>query len=494
MANRRYESVQSYLFKNRNNKINAQQFFERIDSVEAQIIKNSIHNDTIVLTKDVILNLLKLANDVFDKTAYMYVDDNDLSRYYNVLTKMKRIVIGVSNAEQKQSLFDTIAYIEQALNSGGTVNDNEMTMLIADFYDVYSNYNMPQALPRNRTFQPSSEPVATVPIPPPPPMSSVSVPPTKVPIPPPMPSEPPLNDRQMLLEAIKDEKNRSRVKTPTSKIELAPPATIVVESNPESESNKSMPPPPPPPPPPTPPLASSTPLQPSLTSEKTTTPLPSSTPPTITDVLSELKSGTIRLKPTRPRPNIIETPKSANMIVNVLADAMNKRRVVMAKSSSEEMSNDDDWDDNRSDRAKTYDVKYVQTLFNVFTSSQVYVNENDDKINKILNDVQSLLQEKTPTNIDKARLLLQDLANSVSLKENLLDNPSALLETNPLFKTNPSLFYKSVEDLIFKFKYQDAENHLVFALTYAPKEYKLKELLSNVKKLSLSQQRTESTA
>lgn len=187
------------------------------------------------------------------------------------------------------------------------------------------------------------------------------------------------------------------------------------------------------------------------------------------------------------------------MIADVLADTINRRRVAMAKSSSEATSNDEGWDDddNRPNKANTPDVKYVQALFNVFTSSQLYTNDSDErntKAHNILNDVEPLLQNKTQTNIDKARLLLQDLASFVALSENPLDSPAIGSEKQPLFETNRNLFYKSIEDLIFKFRYKDAENHLIFALTYHPKDYKFNELLKYVQQLSVNQQRTESSA
>ncbi|AAA66639.1 viral capsid associated protein [Autographa californica nucleopolyhedrovirus] len=543
MTNRRYESVQSYLFNNRNNKIDAHQFFERVDTAEAQIIKNNIYDNTVVLNRDVLLNILKLANDVFDNKAYMYVDDSEVSRHYNAVVKMKRLVIGVRDPSLRQSLYNTIAYIERLLNIG-TVNDSEITMLIADFYDLYSNYNIelppPQALPRSRrpsVVQPAApapvptivreqtkpeqiipaapppppSPVPNIPAPPPPPPPSMS----ELPPAPPMPTEPqpaaPLDDRQQLLEAIRNEKNRTRLRpvkpktAPETSTIVEVPTVLPKETFEPKPPSASPPPPPPPPPPPAPPapppmvdLSSAPPPPPlvDLPSEMLPPPAPS-----LSNVLSELKSGTVRLKPAQKRPQSEIIPKSSttNLIADVLADTINRRRVAMAKSSSEATSNDEGWDDddNRPNKANTPDVKYVQALFNVFTSSQLYTNDSDErntKAHNILNDVEPLLQNKTQTNIDKARLLLQDLASFVALSENPLDSPAIGSEKQPLFETNRNLFYKSIEDLIFKFRYKDAENHLIFALTYHPKDYKFNELLKYVQQLSVNQQRTESSA
>ncbi|ABE68394.1 ORF1629 capsid protein [Plutella xylostella multiple nucleopolyhedrovirus] len=543
MTNRRYESVQSYLFNNRNNKIDAHQFFERVDTAEAQIIKNNIYDNTVVLNRDVLLNILKLANDVFDNKAYMYVDDSEVSRHYNAVVKMKRLVIGVRDSSLRQSLYNTIAYIERLLNLG-TVNDSEITMLIADFYDLYSNYNIelppPQALPRSRrpsVVQPAApapvptivreqtkpeqiipaapppppSPVPNIPAPPPPPPPSMS----ELPPAPPMPTEPqpaaPLDDRQQLLEAIRNEKNRTRLRpvkpktAPETSTIVEVPTVLPKETFEPKPPSASLPPPPPPPPPPAPPapppmvdLSSAPPPPPlvDLPSEMLPPPAPS-----LSNVLSELKSGTVRLKPAQKRPQSEIIPKSSttNLIADVLADTINRRRVAMAKSSSEATSNDEGWDDddNRPNKANTPDVKYVQALFNVFTSSQLYTNDSDErntKAHNILNDVEPLLQNKTQTNIDKARLLLQDLASFVALSENPLDSPAIGSEKQPLFETNRNLFYKSIEDLIFKFRYKDAENHLIFALTYHPKDYKFNELLKYVQQLSVNQQRTESSA
>nr|WRK23259.1 orf1629 [Bombyx mori nucleopolyhedrovirus] len=544
MTNRKYESVQSYLFNNRNNKIDAHQFFERVDTAEAQIIKDNIYDNTVLLNRDVFLNILKFANDVFDNKAYMYVDDSEVSRYYNAVVKMKRLVINVRDPSLRQSLYNTIAYIERLLNIG-TVNDSEITMLIADFYDLYSNYNIelppppPQALPRSRrpsVVQPAAPaPVPTIvreqtkpeqiiipaappppssvpnipapppPPPPPPPPSSMS----ELPPAPPMPTKPqpaaPLDDRQQLLEAIRNEKNRTRLrpvkpKTVPETNTIIEVPTTVLPKEPKPPSASPPPPPPPPAPPAPPPMIdlSSAPLQPPLVdlpAEMLPPPAPS-----LSNVLSELKSGTVRLKPAQKRPQSEIIPKSSttkNLIADVLVDTINRRRVAMAKSSSEATSNDEGWDDGGNNRPNAPDVKYVQALFNVFTSSQLYTNDSDEKNTKahnILNDVESLLQNKTQTNIDKARLLLQDLASRVVLSENPLDSPAIGLQKQPLFETNRNLFYKSIEDLIFKFRYKDAENHLIFALTYHPKDYKFNELLKYVQQLSVNQQRTESNA
>ncbi|ABL75954.1 ORF1629 [Maruca vitrata nucleopolyhedrovirus] len=539
MANRRYESVQSYLFNNRNNKIDAGQFFECVDTAEAQIIKNSIYDKTILLNRDVLLNILKLANDVFENKAYMYIDDSKVSRHYNTVIKMKRLVIGVRDASLRQSLYDTIAYIERLLNVG-TVNDNEIAMLIADFYDLYSNYNIetppppppPQALPRSRrpsvVLQPAAPAVAepaAIPPPPLPSMSNIPAPPPPPPPPPPplqpplsmseLPPAPPMSTtepkptldiRQELLEAIRNEKNRTRLKPIKSK--TVPGTVPELTANLTKDLFEPKPlftPPPPPPPPPPPGL---TPPAPPPMIDLSSAPPPAQLPPaqplpqpapSISDVLSELKSGTVRLKPSQKRPQSDVIPKSSttNLIANVLADTINRRRVAMAKSSSEATSNDEDWDDGRSNKAYSPDIKYIQTLFNVFTSSQLYTNDYDErntKAHNVLNDVEALLQDKTQMNIDKARLLLQDLASIVSLSENPLDNPVTDSEKQPLFETDRNLFYKSIEDLIFKFRYKDAENHLIFALTYHPKDYKFNELLKYVQQLSINQQRTQSSA
>lgn len=496
-----------------------------------------------MLNRDVLLNILKLANDVFDNKAYMYVDDSEVSRHYNAVVKMKRLVIGVRDPSLRQSLYNTIAYIERLLNIG-TVNDSEITMLIADFYDLYSNYNIelppPQALPRSRrpsVVQPAApapvptivreqtkpeqiipaapppppSPVPNIPAPPPPPPPSMS----ELPPAPPMPTEPqpaaPLDDRQQLLEAIRNEKNRTRLRpvkpktAPETSTIVEVPTVLPKETFEPKPPSASPPPPPPPPPPPAPPapppmvdLSSAPPPPPlvDLPSEMLPPPAPS-----LSNVLSELKSGTVRLKPAQKRPQSEIIPKSSttNLIADVLADTINRRRVAMAKSSSEATSNDEGWDDddNRPNKANTPDVKYVQALFNVFTSSQLYTNDSDErntKAHNILNDVEPLLQNKTQTNIDKARLLLQDLASFVALSENPLDSPAIGSEKQPLFETNRNLFYKSIEDLIFKFRYKDAENHLIFALTYHPKDYKFNELLKYVQQLSVNQQRTESSA
>nr|WRK23397.1 orf1629 [Bombyx mori nucleopolyhedrovirus] len=550
MTNRKYESVQSYLFNNRNNKIDAHQFFERVDTAEAQIIKDSIYDNTVLLNRDVFLNILKFANDVFDNKAYMYVDDSEVSRYYNAVVKMKRLVINVRDPSLRQSLYNTIAYIERLLNIG-TVNDSEITMLIADFYDLYSNYNIelptpppppPQALPRSRrpsVVQPATpapvptivreqtkpeqiipaappppSPVPNIPAPPPPPPPPPPTSMSELPPAPPMPTKPqpaaPLDDRQQLLEAIRNEKNRTRLRPVKPKtapetntiIEVPTTTTTVLPKEPKPQS--ASPPPPPPPLPPAPPAPppmidlSSAPLSPPLVdlpAEMLPPPAPS-----LSNVLSELKSGTVRLKPAQKRPQSEIIPKSSttkNLIADVLVDTINRRRVAMAKSSSEATSNDEGWDDDANNRPNAPDVKYVQALFNVFTSSQLYTNDSDEKNTKahnILNDVESLLQNKTQTNIDKARLLLQDLASHVALSENPLDSPAIGLQKQPLFETNRNLFYKSIEDLIFKFRYKDAENHLIFALTYHPKDYKFNELLKYVQQLSVNQQRTESNA
>ncbi|ANF29651.1 pp78/83 [Catopsilia pomona nucleopolyhedrovirus] len=545
-AYRNYQSVRSYLLNNVNssNNIidNLKSFLSHVNTSEAQSLMKNLHENNVIINRNLALDLIKMANDIFENNAYMYVNKMQSSKYFNTLNKMKRINISVTDVNVKSSLNAIIAEIEQLLFGIGegaiadTLNvDNEITMLIGDFYEIYSNYTtalassssaaaatfvapitppgpLPQALPRSR----KSSTVSSISS-----LAAETVPRT--------------------LTTPTPTQSQSNNATITTAL-LAPPPPPPPLPPLETITTTPAPPPPPPPPPlfdtATAPTATTTATTPSLDprqqllkaiikegqsrlkskSTATATKMPPIEMDPRQKMLSEIQAGTVRLKKTA-RPVAVDSAAAAvakkpigvaNPALEAMYDTLGRRRIAQAKSSTEASENtsadEEDWDDDlRADKASASDVNYTKTLFNVFTSSRLYQNADlkntENNIQNVLNNVEPLLEKpRTQTKIDKARLLLQDLAKLSILADNPLDSAEYAYDANysytqqPLFQTQRDNFIAAIEDLIFKYRFSDAENHLKLALTYHPKDFKYNELLKRVVQLSKNQQRTESYA
>nr|ACJ04628.1 VP78 [Iragoides fasciata nucleopolyhedrovirus] len=209
-------------------------------------------------------------------------------------------------------------------------------------------------------------------------------------------------------------------------------------------------------------------------------------------MLSQIKSGIKLKKVNVPAPLAEKKIYSDNPIAEAIHGSLKKRRAAQMESSSEApTSENEDWDDdvqiNFIDKS---DLVFAKTMYNIIVSSQAY-DKKDKEIQVMLTDINSLLSKpRTQNKLNQAIVMLQKLTASIALDNNLLDLPqyahdaSYSLLNEQLFKTDRYKFIEFVEDLIFKMKYKEAEDQIKSAIEYSPKDFKFKELLQNIKKLS----------
>ncbi|AAP29919.1 capsid associated protein, partial [Choristoneura fumiferana multiple nucleopolyhedrovirus] len=139
MMERQYQSVRSYLIGNQHNNIDVNFFFSRVVGPEAHNIKLGLADRTVRLNRTTVLDLLKLAENIYADTAYMHVDQAEASRHFVTLTRMRQLLINVQEPNVRQSLNNILARIENLLRLD-TVNDVEMGVFSGDFYEEYSKF------------------------------------------------------------------------------------------------------------------------------------------------------------------------------------------------------------------------------------------------------------------------------------------------------------------------------------------------------------------
>ncbi|AAK85700.1 ORF1629 [Epiphyas postvittana nucleopolyhedrovirus] len=281
---RQYQSVKSYLIKNANNAFDANAFLTLIAGPEAHNVKQNLIGGTVRLNRTAVLDLLKLAENIYNDTAYMHVDTVDNLRHYTTLMRMRQMLISVTDQHVRLTLANIVSRVEHLLRYE-IVNDVEITTLSGDFYEEYSKYAARQyAL----SIQMPPPPPVITPLPPPP-LTPHQVPP---PPPPPLtplqgllpvrdveatPSPPSTLSKSTTLDEFEYFSNASMIQLPVTPIKpLIPvkpehlkfkPKTIISELPDMPATNnlddQKLPAPPPPPPiPPSPPLLPSNDLPP----------------------------------------------------------------------------------------------------------------------------------------------------------------------------------------------------------------------------------------
>nr|WHM28302.1 capsid protein [Dasychira pudibunda nucleopolyhedrovirus] len=137
---RQYQSVRSYLINNQHNAIAAGPFLQRVAGPEAQSIGRNVGDRAVRLNRQAVLDLLKLAEDIYADTAYMQADQPEASsRHFATLNRMRLLLIGVQDPDARRNLNSVLARIE-ALLRVDAVNDAEVNVLSGDFYEEYSKY------------------------------------------------------------------------------------------------------------------------------------------------------------------------------------------------------------------------------------------------------------------------------------------------------------------------------------------------------------------
>ena len=136
---RQYQSVKSYLNHNAHNVINADAFFKQVAGPEAHNLRRGLFGQTVKLNRDALLDLLKLAENIYADTAYMQINTKELSRHFATLMRMRNLLLNVQNKHIRNLLANIVARIENLIRSD-TVNDVEITVLSGDFYEEYSKY------------------------------------------------------------------------------------------------------------------------------------------------------------------------------------------------------------------------------------------------------------------------------------------------------------------------------------------------------------------
>ncbi|QBC75981.1 ORF1629 [Neophasia sp. alphabaculovirus] len=154
---RQYQSVKSYLNNNAHNAIDADAFFQLIAGPEAHNLRRGLFGRTVRLNRATLLDLLKLAENIYADTAYMQVNTIETSRHFATLMRMRNLLINVKDEHFRNVLANIVARIENLLRSDA-VNDVEITVLSGDFYEEYSRYA-------------SRQYVSTDTLPPPPPLT-----------------------------------------------------------------------------------------------------------------------------------------------------------------------------------------------------------------------------------------------------------------------------------------------------------------------------------
>ncbi|AAC59001.1 1629-capsid [Orgyia pseudotsugata multiple nucleopolyhedrovirus] len=140
MMERQYQSVRSYLINNQHNAIAAGPFLQRVAGPEAHSVGRNVGDRAVRLNRQAVLDLLKLAEDIYADTAYMQADQPEASsRHFATLNRMRLLLIGVQDPDARRNLNSVLARIE-ALLRVDVVNDAEVNVLSGDFYEEYSKY------------------------------------------------------------------------------------------------------------------------------------------------------------------------------------------------------------------------------------------------------------------------------------------------------------------------------------------------------------------
>nr|ALR72169.1 viral capsid-associated protein [Anticarsia gemmatalis multiple nucleopolyhedrovirus] len=153
---RQYQSVKSYLNNNAHNAIDADAFFQLVAGPEAHNLKRNLFGRTVKLNRAALLDLLKLAENIYTDTAYMQVNTIESSRHFATLMRMRNLLLNVQDEHIRNVLASIVARVENLLRSDA-VNDVEITVLSGDFYEEYSKYVARQYVSTD-----------TLPLPPPP--------------------------------------------------------------------------------------------------------------------------------------------------------------------------------------------------------------------------------------------------------------------------------------------------------------------------------------
>nr|CAC03567.1 hypothetical p60 protein [Anticarsia gemmatalis nucleopolyhedrovirus] len=135
---RQYQSVKSYLNNNAHNAIDADAFFQLVAGPEAHNLKRNLFGRTVKLNRAALLDLLKLAENIYTDTAYMQVNTIESSRHFATLMRMRNLLLNVQDEHIRNVLASIVARVENLLRSDA-VNDVEITVLSGDFYEEYPN-------------------------------------------------------------------------------------------------------------------------------------------------------------------------------------------------------------------------------------------------------------------------------------------------------------------------------------------------------------------
>ncbi|AJD09167.1 viral capsid associated protein [Condylorrhiza vestigialis mutiple nucleopolyhedrovirus] len=173
-----YQSVKSYLNNNAHNAINADAFFKLVAGPEAHNLRRGLFGQTVKLNRAALLDLLKLAENIYADTAYMQINTIKLSRHFATLMRMRNLLLNVQNEHIRNMLANIVARIENLMRSD-TVNDVEITVLSGDFYEEYSKYAARQYVSSD-TLPPPPPPLSLTP-----PITTPTLPPQPTPAPPP---------------------------------------------------------------------------------------------------------------------------------------------------------------------------------------------------------------------------------------------------------------------------------------------------------------------
>ncbi|QDL57005.1 PP78/83 [Dione juno nucleopolyhedrovirus] len=159
---RQYQSVRSYLINKSDSTIDADAFLERVVGSEAQNMKHNLFGGTIRFDRAGVLDLLKMAENIYANTAYMQTDRTDTLRYSAALERMRQLLVNVQQPDTRRNLKNILAHIENLLQQD-TVADVEIAVLSGDFYEEYSKYIQTQPFATSRVHTSSQTQVSPSP-------------------------------------------------------------------------------------------------------------------------------------------------------------------------------------------------------------------------------------------------------------------------------------------------------------------------------------------